>query len=211
VGLAIDLYERFEVARESVASDAAATASRLANEAMNRYADGDTAAFGALYDVLVPRLYAFVYRQTRNVALAEDLVQQTMLQMHCARESFVRGAHVTPWAFSIARRLLIDGFRKARFRERLSNDPDEDEEPVSNDGRPDDILYSKQLAGKMERALLALPESHRIAFQLVRLEGLSIAETAEVLGTTPTAVKLRAHRTYDALRAAIDDRTGARP
>lgn len=182
-----------------------ARASREADAAMNRYADGDVGAFGVLYDVLGPRLYSYIHRQTRDDATAEDLVQQTMLQLHCARDSFVRGAAVTPWAFAIARRLLIDGFRRSKYMEQLSAAPDEDEEPISTDGRPDEIFYSKQLATRMERTLMTLPESHRVAFQLVRLEGLSVAETADVLGTTPNAVKLRAHRTYEALRKALAD------
>jgi RNA polymerase sigma-70 factor (ECF subfamily) len=50
-----------------------------------------------------------------------------------------------------------------------------------------------------------MPEAHRVAYILVRQEGLSVAEAAEVVGTTPTAMKLRAHRAYEALRAALRD------
>src|SRR5260370_6889043 len=84
------------------------------NSAMDRYADGDDAAFSELYDILAPRLFGYLLRQTRNNARAEDLVQQTFLQMHCARGKFIRGADVVPWAFAIARRLMIDGFRRSR-------------------------------------------------------------------------------------------------
>src|SRR5258708_12316377 len=80
---------------------------------MDRYANGDDGAFGDLYDLLAPRLYGYLVRQTRNTARAEDLVQQTFLQMHCARGRFVPGADVVPWAFAIARRLLIDGVRRS--------------------------------------------------------------------------------------------------
>jgi RNA polymerase sigma-70 factor (ECF subfamily) len=173
-----------------------------ANRAMDRYADGNEEAFSALYDILAPRLYAFVHRQTHNHAAAEDIVQQTLLQMHCARSSFVRGAEVIPWAFAIARRLLIDGYRRGRYAEVLLEDAVEDERP-SQDGSPDEILQSKQLVDRLERALMKLPESQRVTFQLVRQEGLSAAEAAAVLGTTENAVKLRAHRTYEALRRAL--------
>jgi RNA polymerase sigma-70 factor, ECF subfamily len=50
-----------------------------------------------------------------------------------------------------------------------------------------------------------LPESHRMAFELIQKDGLSIREAAEVLGATPGAVKLRAHRAYVALRLALGD------
>src|SRR6266566_2911766 len=86
-----------------------------ADGAMDRYASGDVEAFSVLYDLLAPRLYGFLLRQTRNASQAEDLVQQTLLQIHCARGRFIRGAPVTPWAFAIARRLLIDESRKHRL------------------------------------------------------------------------------------------------
>ena len=63
---------------------------------MDRYAQGDSAAFGIVYDLLAPRLFAFLIRQTRSRAAAEDLVQQTFLQIHCARASYIGGADVTP-------------------------------------------------------------------------------------------------------------------
>jgi len=181
-----------------------------ANHAMDRYADGDDAAFSILYDVLAPRLYVFLFRQTRDRAGAEDFVQQTLLQMHCARSSFVRGAEVLPWAFSIARRLLIDAYRRGRYAEILLENQSEEERDVSNEALPDAILQSKQVAERIERALMTLSESQRIAFLLVRVEGLSLIEAAAVLGTTPNAVKLRVLRTSDTIREALSEKGGFR-
>jgi len=175
---------------------------RAASAAMDRYASGDDAAFGELYDRLAPRLLGFLYRQTRDQARAEDLVQQTFLQMHCARETYVTGADVLPWAFAIARRLAIDSYRR-RKREVL--DGDLDLAPVLSDLAPEDALRTKQAAYVVQETLENLPDSQREAFELIKLDGLSIAQAAETLGTTVTAVKLRAHRTYEALRSALAD------
>jgi DNA-directed RNA polymerase specialized sigma24 family protein len=79
---------------------------------MDRYAGGDDRAFSDLYDALAPRLHAFLLRQTRDRALAEDLMQQTFLQMHAARRHFTPGAEAMPWAFAMAIRLLIDRARR---------------------------------------------------------------------------------------------------
>src|SRR5262249_33335967 len=171
---------------------------------MARYAAGDDAAFGELYDALAPRLYGYLLRQTRNNARAEDLVQQTFLQMHCARGRFIPAADVVPWAFAIARRLLIDGMRRSgrevslELREEEGAPP-----PIATALQQDEVVHSKELATSIERELARLPESHREAFALIKQEGLSFAEAAEVLGTTVSAVKLRAHRTYQALREAL--------
>ncbi len=177
-----------------------------ANAAMDRYACGDEGAFSELYDVLAPRLRAFLVRRTGDAAWTEDLVQQTFLQMHCARRHFVPGAAVTPWAFAIARRLLIDGLRKVDRRVLLDL-PDGGDEPEAagpEDGSaPDAVAGRRRLARRINEELARISESDRSAFELVKCHGLSMAEAAEVLGTTANAVKLRAFRAYEALRTAL--------
>jgi len=169
--------------------------------AMERYARGDDAAFAAVYDAIAPRLYAFLLRQTRSEARAKDVLQQTFLKLHLARGSFMPGAAVLPWAYAIARRLWIDTTRRARHEVPLDV---EGQEP-SDDLPPDVAVYSAEIAGRVRRVLERLPENQRVAFQLVKEEELSIAEAAAVLGTTESAVKLRAHRAYQALRADLGD------
>jgi RNA polymerase sigma-70 factor (ECF subfamily) len=176
---------------------------------MDRYADGDDGAFAEIYDGLAPRLLGFLMRQTRNEARAEDLVQQTFLKMHRARGSFLRGSPVTPWAFAIARRLFIDSVRRGKW-EMLAKD----EEGSSDDDRSTDapsaeaLLQSHQTMARVQEELSRLPDNQREAFQLLKQEGLSVAEAAAVLGTTPTAVKLRAHRAYEALRRTLGSLLG---
>src|SRR5271155_3933630 len=92
---------------------------QAASAAMDRYACGEDAAFSELYDLLAPRLSAFLLRRTRDASHPEDLLQQTFLQMHHARRHFGTGADVAPWAYAIARRLFIDALRK-RGREGVS-------------------------------------------------------------------------------------------
>jgi RNA polymerase sigma-70 factor (ECF subfamily) len=70
---------------------------------------------------------------------------------------------------------------------------------------PDEMVHSKELALSLERELARLPAPHREAFELVKQEGLSHAEAAQILGTTVSAVKLRAYRTYQSLRASLGD------
>jgi RNA polymerase sigma-70 factor (ECF subfamily) len=176
---------------------------------MERYAAGDEAAFGELYDALAPRLLGYLVRQTRSRERAEDIVQQTFLQIHRARGRFIPGAEVIPWAFAIARRLMIDGMRRGKREVLASGDEerkDDLQEAASPDAAADDLAIAQELAREIQAVLAKLPEGQRVAFELVKQEGLSMAEAAEVLGTTVSAVKLRAHRAYEALRAALGDR-----
>jgi RNA polymerase sigma-70 factor (ECF subfamily) len=179
-------------------------ASRALDLAMDRYARGEDAAFGELYDGLAPRLQSFLQRYTRDRARAEDVVQQTMLQIHRARGRFTPGAQVVPWAFAIARRLLIDMHRRGG-REVLAPTSDETLTQVraALDDRADDVAIAKETAQRLSEELARLPENQRVAFELIKQDGLSVAEAAQVLGTTVAAVKLRAHRAYEAMRAAL--------
>ena len=179
---------------------------------MDRYAHGDDTAFAEVYDKLAPRLLGYLLRQTRDHARAEDVVQQTMLRMHRARGRFLPGAEVMPWAFAIARRLLVDSHRRGG-REVLAASSDDDRADllVALDAPADELAIAKETAAKIEAELQRLPENQRVAFELIKQEGLSVAEAAQVLGTTVSAVKLRAHRAYEALREVLGaERASAR-
>jgi RNA polymerase sigma-70 factor (ECF subfamily) len=174
----------------------------LADDAMDRYAAGDNAAFGDVYDALAPRLHRYLLRLTRyDSARAEDLLQQTFLQIHDARGRFHTGSAVAPWAYAIARRLFIDSARR-NSREDLSGTYEEIVgHTLSTGPTPEADLEAHRLAEDLRQAIASLPPQQREAFLLVRDEGLSMAEAAEVLGTTVAGVKLRASRAYKALRA----------
>lgn len=175
-----------------------------ADRAMDRYARGEESAFADLYDELAPRLYRFALRWTRRPSAAEDAVQQTLLQIHAARHRFVRGAAVAPWAYAIARRLLIDlGRREAR--EQLRADDVRDPEEPATAPSPEEALHLRRVEAQSRQDLASLPSGWREAFELVKFEGLSVAETSQVLGITPGMVKIRTHRATAALR-----RTAAR-
>ncbi len=201
------VVDRIGVMTDGTTDVAAAGLSR-ADRAMERYACGDDVAFVELYDELAPRLHRFALRWTRSRSAAEDTVQQTLLQMHAARERFARGSAVVPWAYAIARRLLVDLGRRG-VREELradgGRDPDEPASAVS----PEEALHRRREEAEARRDLAALPAAWREAFELVKLEGLSVAEVAEVLGVTRATVKIRTCRAAAALRAAAARRVEA--
>jgi len=181
-----------------------------ADRAMDRYAGGEDAAFVDLYDDLAPRLYRFALRWSRSRSTAEDVVQQTLLQIHSARHRFVRGAAVIPWAYAIARRLLIDLGRRS-VREELRAVDIRDPEEATAGPSADEALHGRRVEAEARRDLAQLPTGWREAFELVKLEGLSVAETAEVLGITRGMVKIRAHRATAALREAMARRLSDPP
>ncbi len=174
-----------------------------ADEAMERYARGDTRAFGTLYDALAPRLHGVLMRRVRDRALVDDLLQKTFLQIHRARGAFVPGAAVFPWAFTIASRLLSNEVRGKRRGVQAVYDEAAMFSAVAPEAAPDRWVEAGELARALEAGLAQLSEAVREAFVLLKIDGLTLAEAAEVLGVTETAVKLRAHRAYEALREVI--------
>ena len=184
-----------------------------ADAAMERYSNGDGAAFAELYDAIAPRLLGFLRKATRDAVATEDLMQQTFLQIHRARGSFIPGAPVMPWALAIAKRLMIDSARRQRvelglFMHAPADDDRMTSEPTATPAT-DDVLDARRLERRVQQRLDALPETQRTAYQLVKQEGLSLKSAAEVLGTSVTAVKLRTHRAYQALRAVLGEEGGA--
>lgn len=177
--------------------------------AMDRYALGEDAAFDELYQRGAPRVRRFLLRLSGTAALADDLTQETFLRVHRARGSFGRGAAAVPWILAIARNVFRDHARRARARpvttEASRTDDDGVQAQASPETRGDEALAGREMLEIVRRTLATLPVLQREAFVLLRFEGLSVIEAAQVVGTTEGALKVRAFRAYEALRRALGD------
>jgi RNA polymerase sigma-70 factor (ECF subfamily) len=180
------------------------------NDLMDGYARGHDGAFADVYRLGAPRVRGFLLRLCGDVSLADDLTQETFLRVHRARGSFAAGGAALPWMFAIARNALRDHARRARVRllgdrDRDSEDGSQGEAPPS--GRGDEVLAAREMLAVVKGALASMPPLQREAFVLLRFEGLSVSEAAQVLGASKGAVKVRAFRAYEILRAALAAQT----
>ena len=180
---------------------------------MARYVDGDAAAFRELYAAIAPRLLGYLMKMAKSRALADDLLQQTFLKVHRARAAYVRGADPTPWIYAIAHRTFIDEVRKKKRAVVGVADGDEVPEVAAGltgeaDGTRDEPPDPELTKAALE-ALEDLPTGQREAVVLTKLDGKSVAEAAEIAGTTVGAMKVRAHRGYEALRKLLGARKQA--
>lgn len=173
---------------------------------MAKYQDGDAGAFRELYAAVAPRLLGYLVKMSRDQALAEDLLQQTFLKVHRARGAYVRGADPVPWIYAIAHRTFLDEARKGKRAIVRVADEDVPEIVADLDGataeRRDDRA-DPELARQALDALAQLPDPQREAVVLTKLDGKTVAEAAAIAGTTIGAMKVRAHRGYEALRALL--------
>lgn len=163
---------------------------------MARYQGGDVAAFDELFHRHAGRLHAYFARTTGSSEAASELVQQTFLQLHRARRDFAAGRDFAPWLYAIAANLRRDWHRRRRRRP---------EEPVAEvelgSTPPAASTASERL---VRRCVGRLPEGQRDVVVLHWFNELSMAEIARALGVGRSAVKVRAHRAYKALRSCLE-------
>jgi RNA polymerase sigma-70 factor (ECF subfamily) len=174
---------------------------------MQRYAKGDDGAFEDLYRLLAPRVYRFCSRLAMRQQEADDCFQDTLLRIHRARATYRDGADTVSWAFAISRSVYLDRQRYRRRRpEDLGSATDvAEEERLHADDRysPEVAVRARDLQELLTLELSRMSEKNRIAYVLVKEEGLSMKEAAAVLGTTSAVVRQRAHRACMQLRAAL--------
>lgn len=177
------------------------------SELMERYAEGEDQLFEPLYKLVAPDLYRFCRRLARQQAEADDVFQETCLKLHRARATYLPGSNVLHWAFAIARSTYLDRLRYWRRRPEAlgsANDTAEDEFLHADERyAPEAQALANDLLGVVSAELGKMSEKNRLAYVLLREEGLSVKQAAAVLGTTTAVVKQRAHRAYDLLRAAL--------
>lgn len=163
---------------------------------------GDKSAYDHLLretSVLLRRYFGS--RADSNEA-AEDLVQETLVSVHRARHTYMPGRPFAPWMYAIARRRLAD-----HWRERSRTVPVE-----ALDESLDWVDRRQSATGdngaQVTETLATLPENQRVVVELLKVNGLSIKETARRLEISEAAVKVTAHRAYERLRKTLAKHDG---
>jgi RNA polymerase sigma-70 factor (ECF subfamily) len=182
-------------------ADAKADEQRLI-ELMVGYQKGSMDDFAGLYDALKRPLLRYLWSFVRNSTLAEDLLQETFLQVHRARQTYTPPRPVRPWIYAITRHVALMHLRSARRRKELLADDELPEMPV-----PPDM---EQLADRatVRRLLAELPRSGQEVLILHHLLGMSFQEVGQILGVATGTAKVRAHRALKALREKIAKQQG---
>jgi RNA polymerase sigma-70 factor (ECF subfamily) len=165
-------------------------------ELMVSYQEGSASAFDELYSLLAPRLYHYLVTLCRNRPLAEDLLQESFLQLHRSRRTYRPDAPVKPWAFAIARHVFLVHRRASRCRDRAATDLIE---PAAEDSQHTSLGDRRRLS----RALGALSKERRDAVILHHMLGFSFSEIAARFGIRAGAARVRASRGMSALRSLL--------
>jgi len=182
-------------------------------QVVSRVLGGET----ALYELLMRRYNQRLYRVARAIlhddAEAEDVMQDAYVRAYQHLADFEGRAKFSTWLTRIA---VHEALARSRSRSRfqsLDNSEERNEgimKTLASDGRdPEEAAYDQELGEVLERAVLELPEDHRLVFMLRDIEGMSTDETAESLDISPENVKIRLHRARAGLRKELYARAGA--
>jgi len=149
---------------------------------------GDSDAFGMLYDHYQGSVYRFLFYRTRSSTLAEDLTSETFFRALRNMQNFRwQGKDFGAWLMTIARNLATDHFKAGRTRLELSTE-DMGLHDDATEGPEHSVLAS--LTNEiLLKALTDLPSEQKDCLIMRFLQGMSIAETAAVLGRSEGAVK----------------------
>ena len=149
---------------------------------------GDTEAFGMLFDHYQPSVYRFLFYRTRSGTLAEDLTSETFFRALRSMNSFRwQGKDFGAWLMTIARNLATDHFKAGRTRLELTTEDMALHDDVTEG--PESAVLAGLTNEILLQALTELPPEQRDCLVMRFLQGLSIAETAAVLGRSDGAVK----------------------
>jgi RNA polymerase sigma-70 factor, ECF subfamily len=178
---------------------------------------GDRAEFAHLVDEYSGPIYRLGLRMLGNPQDAEDVLQNTFINVLTHIQNFEGRSSLATWLYRIASNEALMLIRKKKPEVNLEDieggDEDEGLKPtrfVDWSALPEHELLSGEGKEFLDDAIRALPESLRIVFLLRDVEGLSIRETAEALNLTETNVKTRLLRARMALREGLSEYYGER-
>lgn len=170
-----------------------------------RFRRGEAEAFGALLRRYERELFGYLHRYLGNNALAEDVFQNTFLQLYLKSGQYEEGRPVRPWLYTIATHQAIDALRRNGRHQAVSLEMVREEGSgqgdvnglvqmlESRDSGPFDQLAQQEQREKVRASVEQLPEPYRQVLLLAYYQGLKYREIADILEIPVGTVKSRLH------------------
>jgi RNA polymerase sigma-70 factor, ECF subfamily len=175
-----------------------------------RAGEGDHRAFTELVHMYERTVFSFAFKVCRDRAKAEEVLQDTFVNVYRKLNQFDGKSKFGTWLYSIVTNNCLMKNRQRKIDE--SSVPVEDmfdSEPllISHNENPLNILMSEELRQHLDRAILKLPVDYRLVFVLRDIEGLTAQEAADILKISISAVKSRLHRARHFLKEQLSEYT----
>jgi RNA polymerase sigma factor (sigma-70 family) len=165
---------------------------------------GDRAAYETLLRECIP----FIQRVARGLGVpsdfVDDVVQETLLTIHQARQTYDPSRSFTAWLRTIAQRRAIDGLRRGgRTRKREIHKPLAYQSYADPGGDPEQATFQIGRAEVLNSTIDKLPAGQREAVEHLALQGQSLAQAATATGRSTGSLRVNWHRALKALRAKL--------
>lgn len=179
---------------------------QLVHRALARNGD----AFRTIIITHNQRLYRIARGVVRNDSEAEDIVQEAYLKAFAHLDAFRGDSSLATWLSRIVINEALGRLRKRRRTVAMPENPQAEiiRFPLNPSDDPERTMAQRQILQLVEQATDSLPDVYRTVFVARVIEGLSIEETADLLGVRPQTVKTRLHRARALVRKALDDQIG---
>ncbi|RJP26296.1 MAG: sigma-70 family RNA polymerase sigma factor [Candidatus Omnitrophota bacterium] len=175
------------------------------------------------YNDLVQRyerpLFCFIHRLIRDADETKDILQETYVRLYRSLPSLREDKNLKSWLFQTANRLCIDHFRKIKPNRVMTVDHQDasfvasiEAEAAEHPEQPDACLQDRQMQGKIQEAIQALPQKQRMIMNLRSSKDLSLKEIAEIMGcsekTVGTALFSARKKLVKILKPLLEDMYG---
>jgi len=165
-----------------------------------RALEGDAAAYERFLDDVAGYLRGTLRRRLRSCESdIEDVLQEILIALHKGLHTYRQQVPLTAWIAAIVRHKVADHYRHHAQHEALNDPIDEQHIDLFVESTAESVEASRDI----EQLLKKLPDKQRVSIAAVRLNGMSIAETAKVMGLSESAVKVGIHRGIKALTRRI--------
>jgi RNA polymerase sigma-70 factor (ECF subfamily) len=193
--------ELFALEDDGVDADPARTP---AWELVARTQQGDVEAFGLLYDRYVTMVHRYVHHRVGDRSLAEDVTSETFVRALRRIDSLsFQGRDVGAWLVTIARNLVRDHVKSSRYRLEVVTADMRDADRATEG--PEDAVVARLTSEQLLSCVKQLGAEQQECIALRFLQGLSVAETAAVMGKKDGAVKALQHRAVRRLAAMLPE------
>nr|WP_237694968.1 ECF subfamily RNA polymerase sigma factor, BldN family [Streptomyces sp. SID5468] len=173
-------------------------------ELVERAQAGETEAFGRLYDHYSDTVYRYIYYRVGGKATAEDLTSETFLRALRRIGTFTwQGRDFGAWLVTIARNLVADHFKSSRFRLEVTTGEMLDANEVERS--PEESVLESLSNEALLQAVRKLNPQQQECVTLRFLQGLSVAETARIMGKNEGAIKTLQYRAVRTLARLLPD------
>ena len=180
------------------------------NDLLNNLREDKTGAFRQLVEKYKVKVINTCYRFVADKEDAEDIAQDTFIEIYRSISSFREESELSTWIYRIAVSKSLDFVRKKNRKKRkgiwghilrLDNGPHEIPAPSSTN--PDIELEQKERRAVLQQALDSLPKNQSVAFVLSKYDGLSYKEIADILKTSVPSVESLIHRAKTNLKKKL--------